>query len=99
MNKAQLIDFLLATHQDVDTLLVFATSDEAQPSVPQIQVWWLEEGKIAPLIPESDLRFIDTSNFKKSLQLLMVPMNHTSFSIKKQGDDIAGVGVDSPGEI
>jgi len=55
VNRAQLIDFLLAVRQDFDTILVFATSNEAQPSqVPEIQVWWLEEGKIAPVIPELD---------------------------------------------
>jgi hypothetical protein len=32
---------------------VFATSDEAKSSpVPEIQVWWLQEGRIAPVIPE-----------------------------------------------
>jgi predicted nuclease with TOPRIM domain len=53
LNRAQLIDFLLAVRQDFDTILVFATSDEAKPSpVPEIQVWWLEDGRIAPVIPE-----------------------------------------------
>jgi len=52
VNRAQLIDFLLAVRQDFDTILVFATSDHADPApLPEIQVWWLEEGKIAPVIP------------------------------------------------
>ncbi|MFZ5451476.1 MAG: hypothetical protein ACOZF2_06355 [Thermodesulfobacteriota bacterium] len=47
VNRAQLIDFLLAVRQDFDTILVFATSDYAAPSpAPEIQVWWLEEGRI-----------------------------------------------------
>lgn len=50
VNRAQLIDFLLAVRQDFDTILVFATSDHADPSpVPEIQVWWLEEGKVSPV--------------------------------------------------
>ena len=53
VNRAQLIDFLLAVRQDFDTILVFATSDHADPSpVPEIQVWWLEEGKIRLVMPE-----------------------------------------------
>ena len=53
VNRAQLIDFLLAVRQDFDTILVFATSDHADPSpVPEIQVWWLEEGRIRPVMPE-----------------------------------------------
>jgi len=53
VNRAQLIDFLLAVRQDFDSILVFATSDHADHSpVSEIQVWWLEEGKIAPVIPE-----------------------------------------------
>ena len=51
VNRAQLIEFLLAVRQDFDTILVFATSNEAQPSpVPEIQVWWLEEGSIRPVM-------------------------------------------------
>ncbi|TSA08025.1 MAG: hypothetical protein D4R73_09215 [Deltaproteobacteria bacterium] len=47
VNRAQLIDFLLAVRQDFDTVLVFATSDHADPSpVPEIRVWWLENGHI-----------------------------------------------------
>ena len=47
---AQLIDFLLAVRLDFDTILVFATSDHADPSpVPEIQVWWLEEGRITQM--------------------------------------------------
>jgi DNA repair exonuclease SbcCD ATPase subunit len=46
-NRSQLIEFLLAVRQDFDTILVFATSQEAQPSpVPEIQIWWLEAGRI-----------------------------------------------------
>ena len=53
VNRAQLIDLLLAVRQDFDIILVFATSDEAKPSlVPEIQVWWLEEGRIIPVLPE-----------------------------------------------
>ncbi|MHB8069541.1 MAG: AAA family ATPase [Desulfobaccales bacterium] len=49
-NRGKLIDFLLAVRQDFDTILVFATSDHADPSpVPEIQVWWLEKGKIKPV--------------------------------------------------
>lgn len=49
VNRAQLIDFLLAVRQDFDTILVFATSDHADPSpVPDmIRVWWLENGQIS----------------------------------------------------
>ncbi|PIU53314.1 MAG: hypothetical protein COS90_06785 [Deltaproteobacteria bacterium CG07_land_8_20_14_0_80_60_11] len=48
VNRGQLIDFLLAVHRDFDTILVFATSDHADPSLaPEIQVWWLEEGRIS----------------------------------------------------
>ena len=55
VNRAQLIDFLLAVRQDFDTILVFATSDHADPSpVPEIQVWWLEEGRISPVMPEME---------------------------------------------
>jgi hypothetical protein len=46
VNRAQLIDFLLAVRQDFDTILAFATSDHAAPSqVPDIKFWWLKEGK------------------------------------------------------
>lgn len=49
-NRGQLIDFLLAVRQDFDTILVFATSDHADPSpASEIQVWWLEKGKITPV--------------------------------------------------
>ena len=55
VNRAQLIDFLLAVRQDFDTILVFATSDHADPSpVPEIQVWWLEEGDISPVVLEME---------------------------------------------
>jgi len=47
-NRANLVDFLMAVHGDFDTILVFATSDHAHASpVPEIQIWWLEEGQIA----------------------------------------------------
>ncbi|TSA12516.1 MAG: hypothetical protein D4R73_02220 [Deltaproteobacteria bacterium] len=55
VNRAQLIDFLQAVRQDFDNILVFATSHEAQPSpVPEIQVWWLEEGMIVPVVLEME---------------------------------------------
>jgi hypothetical protein len=51
VNRAQLIDFLLAVRLDFDTILVFATSDHGDPSpLPEIQVWWLEEGRIRPVM-------------------------------------------------
>jgi hypothetical protein len=50
VNRAQLIDFLLAVRQDFDTILVFATSDHADPSpVPEIQVWWSQDGQVSPV--------------------------------------------------
>ena len=53
VNRAQLIDFLLAVRQDFDTILVFATSDHVDPSpVSEIQVWWLEGGRIRPVMPK-----------------------------------------------
>ena len=49
-NRGLLIGFLLAVHKDFDNILVFAASDHADPSpYPEIQVWWLEKGKIAPV--------------------------------------------------
>jgi head-tail adaptor len=55
VNRAQLIDFLLAVRQDFDTILVFATSNHVDPSpVPEIQVWRLEKGRIVPVIPEME---------------------------------------------
>ncbi len=53
LNRARLIEFFLDVCEQFDTILVFATSDHAKPSpVLEIQVWWLEEGKIAPVISE-----------------------------------------------
>lgn len=49
-NRAALIDLLLAIRQDFDTILVFATSDHADASnMPEIQVWWMEDGKVSPV--------------------------------------------------
>jgi DNA repair exonuclease SbcCD ATPase subunit len=49
-NRGQLINFLLKIQPDFDYILVFATSDHADPSpVPEIQVWCLENGKISPV--------------------------------------------------
>lgn len=50
-NRSQLIDFLLAIRQDFDTILVFATSDHADPSpIPELQVWWISDGQVAPVV-------------------------------------------------
>jgi len=49
-NRANLIDFLLAVRQDFDIILVFATSDHADPSpIPELAVWWLDNGKVSPV--------------------------------------------------
>jgi DNA repair exonuclease SbcCD ATPase subunit len=49
-NRMQLVKFLLAVQKDFDNILVFATSDHADPSpVPEIQVWWLEKGKVTAI--------------------------------------------------
>ena len=49
-NRVNLIDFLLAIHQDFDIILVFATSDHADPSpIPELAVWWLDNGKVSPV--------------------------------------------------
>ena len=49
-NRANAVDFLLAVRQDFDTILVFATSDHADPSpIPELAVWWLQDGKVAPV--------------------------------------------------
>ena len=49
-NRANLIDFLLAIHQDFDIILVFATSDHVDPSpIPELAVWWLDNGKVSPV--------------------------------------------------
>jgi hypothetical protein len=50
LNRAALTDFLLSIMEDFDTIMVFATSSQAHPSpYPDIQVWWLEDGRIAPV--------------------------------------------------
>jgi hypothetical protein len=50
LNRSQLIDFLLAVHKDFDTILVFATSDHADPSpIPELAVWWIQDGVISPV--------------------------------------------------
>lgn len=47
LNRANIIEYLLAIHQDFDTIIGFATSDHADPSpIPELQVWWLEGGKV-----------------------------------------------------
>jgi hypothetical protein len=49
VNRAQLIDFLLAVRLDFESILVLATSDHADFSpVPETQDRWLEEGRITP---------------------------------------------------
>lgn len=51
LNRAALTDFLLNIMEDFDTIMVFATSNQAHPSpYPDIQVWWLEDGRIAPVV-------------------------------------------------
>jgi len=53
VNRAQLIDFLLAVRQDFDTILVFATSDHADPSpIPELAVWWIQDGVVSPVRAE-----------------------------------------------
>jgi hypothetical protein len=50
LNRAALTNFLLGIREDFDTIMVFATSSQAHPSsYPDIQVWWLEDGRIAPV--------------------------------------------------
>lgn len=50
LNRAALTDFLLDIREDFDAIMVFATSSQAHPSpYPDIQVWWLEDGRIAPV--------------------------------------------------
>ena len=52
-NRANLIDFLLAVRQDFDIILVFATSDHADPSpIPELAVWWLQDGMVSPVISD-----------------------------------------------
>jgi len=49
-NRTALIDFLLEIQPDFDTIIIFATSQEAKPSsIPEIQIWWLESGRIKPV--------------------------------------------------
>jgi len=49
-NRTALIDFLLEIQPDFDTIIIFATSQEAKPSsIPEIQIWWLESGRIRPV--------------------------------------------------
>jgi DNA repair exonuclease SbcCD ATPase subunit len=49
-NRSDLAGFLLSVVGDFDNILVFATAHEAQPSpVPEIQVWWIEGGRISPV--------------------------------------------------
>ena len=53
-NRTALIDFLLEIEPDFDTIIIFATSQEAKPSpIPEIQIWWLESGRIR-LVEEGD---------------------------------------------
>jgi len=47
LNRANLVEFLCAVKDDFDTILIFATSDRAYGSpLPEIRVWWLEDGRI-----------------------------------------------------
>jgi len=49
-NRSALISFLLEIQPDFDTIIIFATSQEAKPSpIPEIQIWWLEAGWIRPV--------------------------------------------------
>ncbi|MBU4356827.1 MAG: hypothetical protein KJ822_16040, partial [Proteobacteria bacterium] len=49
-NRTALIDFLLEIQPDFDTIIIFATSQEAKPSpIPEIQIWWMESGRIRPV--------------------------------------------------
>jgi ABC-type proline/glycine betaine transport system ATPase subunit len=49
-NRTALIDFLLEIQPDFDTIIIFATSQKAKPSpIPEIQIWWLESGRIWPM--------------------------------------------------
>ena len=49
-NRGQLIGFLLEIQPEFDTIMVFATADNARASLnPDIQVWVLMDGKIYPL--------------------------------------------------
>lgn len=50
LNRAALTNYLLDIREDFDRIIVFATSSRAYPSpYPDIQVWWLEDGRIAPV--------------------------------------------------
>ncbi len=49
-NRGRLIGFLLEIQPQFDTIMVFATADNARASLnPDIQVWVLMDGKIYPL--------------------------------------------------
>ena len=52
-NRANAVEFLLAVKDDFDTILVFATSDHADPSpVPELAVWWIQDGQVSPVRAE-----------------------------------------------
>jgi DNA repair exonuclease SbcCD ATPase subunit len=54
LNRAALTDFLLSIREDFDTIMVFATSSQAHASpYPDIQVWWLAAGRIAPVVQKA----------------------------------------------
>jgi ABC-type dipeptide/oligopeptide/nickel transport system ATPase component len=49
-NRAALLNFVMAIRQDIDTCLIFATSDRAMPSSsPDLQVWVIMDGQVQPL--------------------------------------------------
>lgn len=54
LNRACLIEFLLDIAPQFDTILVFATSNEARPSpVPDLlMTWWLNDGHISQVTEE-----------------------------------------------
>jgi hypothetical protein len=50
LNRAFLLDFIMAIRQDFDAVLIFATTDHARPSpTPYLQVWVLMDGQVQPL--------------------------------------------------
>jgi DNA repair exonuclease SbcCD ATPase subunit len=52
-NRANLVEFLLAARPEFDRILAFATTDSARPSsIPEVQVWRLEGGQAAPMMPQ-----------------------------------------------
>jgi hypothetical protein len=56
-NRTALIDFLLEIQTDFDTIIIFATSQEAKPSpIPEIQIWWLESEQVRPVETDDALR-------------------------------------------